>query len=224
MSGPSSLTAFIQSLIYSTDWTPGFGQRIEIGTWIIPSLSFCFRRHRRVNTNHTAEDTDRHRASSFPVFRSHPLFQILTQILWGLSYVAYNLFRPQFPHVYTGPVYTCPHQRTFEDRKWKCVATGMLQMTYLLQSFVRSPNWWTWNPCSPGSRPSMVPSIRQSSEVSCRKRTTPCMALRPSRMATAAPRFSARYEILTVFPSHPVPDKPAWFHVKIRSHLIRRSK
>lgn len=36
--------------------------------------------------------------------------------------------------------------------------------------------------------------MRQRSGVSCRKRTTPCTGPGPSRMATAAPRFSARYQ------------------------------
>lgn len=67
-------------------------------------------------------------------------------------------------------------------------------MIYLLQFLVRSPNWWTWSPCGPGSRPSMVPSMRQRSGVSCRKRTTPCTGPGPPRMATAAPRFSARHQ------------------------------
>lgn len=63
-----------------------------------------------------------------------------------------------------------------------------IKQPHLRQSCVRSPRAWTWRPWDPGSNPSTVPSIRQRSSDSCRKRTTPWIEPTPNNMATAAPR------------------------------------
>lgn len=65
---------------------------------------------------------------------------------------------------------------------------------YLKQSCVRSPKAWTCRPWAPGSRPSMVPSIKQHSSESWRNRTTPWTFPAPHIMATAEPRSGTEWK------------------------------